>query len=402
MSDKNRIENIRDFTLERNLDTIALNIKEESFTYGDLELMSRHMSTWFSAMKLQGEPIAFMLPNGFDIIITYLACFKAGAVATPLSRQYSAEDLKKVLIKSQAKCLIIELEKFSLLSEIDLKDTSVQTVYVNGVVPREGYNNFYTLLGPAGQYEKVPVKDNDPAVLFYTPAANGEFNGVAHSYSTMAGIFESTSAALEEVTTNDRILVLDPLINISGFLETFTGFNYGAAVYLHEGYSVEDTIPAFVNERPTLMITHISVYERLLDSGMTKKDTFGSLRGIYTGGKSLSTEFQKKLHEHTGLILQLGYGMTEAIWLTVNRELGSGGSSSIGRAVEGVNIRIIGMDGTNVSVGEVGEICVAGQMVTPGYWNNKQANSEKLQAGWFKTGDLGYIDSEGNIVVVLN
>ncbi len=94
--------------------------------------------------------------------------------------------------------------------------------------------------------------------------------------------------------------------------------------------------------------------------------------------------------------------MTEAIWLTINRELNSGDTSSIGKAVPGVNIRIIGADGKNVSVGEVGEICVSGEMVTPGYWNNKNLTSEKLQHGWFITGDLGYVNPEGNIVIVQN
>lgn len=402
MSNPNRIENIRDFTLERNLDTIALKFKEESITYGDLELMSRHMSTWFTAMELKGEPIAFMMPNGFDLMVTYLACFKAGAIAMPLSRRYSPGELRNVLIDSGAKCLIIELEKISLLDEIDLKKTSVQTIYVNGVVPREGYENFYTLLGPTGDYENVQVNENDPAVIFYTPSPDGGYNGVTHSYSSMAGIFESTSIALDNVTENDSILVLDPQINISGFLETFTGLYYGATILLYEGYKVEETIPALVNERPTLMITHVGVYQKLLESGMTKKGTFGALRGVYTGGKSISAELQNKFYEHSGHIIQLGYGMTEAIWLTINRELNSEGASSIGQAIPGVNIRIIGMDGKNVSEGQVGEICVAGNMVTPGYWNNDQLNSQKIQHGWLITGDLGYMDSNGNIVIVQN
>jgi len=402
MSNPNRIENIRDFTLERNLDTVALKFKDEAYTYGDMELLSRHMSTWFTAMELIGEPVAFMLPNGFELMLTYLACFKSGAAAMPLSRRLGTEELKNILIESGAKCLIIELDKLSILEEIDLKETSVQTVYLNGVVPREGYNNFYTLLGPTGQYESVAVNENDPAVIFYTPGPSGGFNGVVHSYSSMAGIFESTSAALEDVSGSDKILVLDPQINISGFLETFTGLNFGAEVIVHEGYRVEQTIPSLVNDRPTLMITHIGVYEKMLDSEMTKKDTFGALRGIYTGGKSIPAEFQKKFFEHSGLILQLGYGMTEAIWLTINRELSSGGTGSIGHAIPGVNIRIIGQDGTNVSEGEVGEICVEGKMVTPGYWNNEKVTSEKLQHGWFKTGDLGYFEPNGNIVIVQN
>lgn len=402
MSEARTFENIRDFTLSHKLEAQSLVFGEDRYTFGDLELMSRHISTWLTALQLQGEPVAFMLPNGFEATVTYLACFKSGAVAMPLSRNYSPGELRNVLIESGAKCLIIELEKLSLLDEIDLKKTSVQTVYVNGVVPREGYNNFYTLLGPAGEYEKPEVSEIDPALIFYTPTPEGGFKGVVHSYSSMQSIFESTSAALDNVEENDIVLVLDPQINISGFLETFTGLYFGAKIILHERYKVEDTIPALVNERVTLLITHVGVYERLLESMMTTKDTFGSVRGVYTGGKFISPELQKRFYEHSGLVLNLGYGMTEAIWLTINKELAEGGESSIGKPLPGVNIRIIGMDGKNVSEGQVGEICVAGSMVTPGYWNNAQLTAQRLQHGWFITGDLGYMEPNGNIVIVQN
>ena len=396
MSNSNSIENLRDFTLERNLDAIAMKSKDESYTYGDLELLSRHMSSWFSAMELKGEPVAFMLPNGFEIMITYLACFKSGAVAMPLSRKYTAAELQKNLEDSGAKCLIMELDKIKLVEEIDFSKTQVQRVFLNGVVPREGYNNFYTLLGSAGEYEKKSVEPNDPAVILYTPAGNGEFKGVTHSYSSIASIFESTSAALQNVTEDDRILVLDPQINISGFLETFTGLYKGAMVIVQEGFRIEDTIPALVNDRPTLIITHIGVYEKILDSGMTTKDTFGALRGIYTGGKSINAEFQKKFQDHTGQMLQLGYGMAEAIWLTINRDHGGG----IGKALPGVMIKIVDQNGSDVSEGEVGEILVSGDMVTPGYWKNEQATNAVIADGWFKTGDSGYRDAEGNIIIV--
>jgi len=154
MSGSTRIENIIDFTLERKLDTIAMKFKDEAYTYGDLELLSRHMSTWLTAMELKGEPVAFMLPNGFEILITYLACFKSGAVAMPLNRRYAAPELQQTLINSEAKCLIIELEKLHLLKDIDLTQTSIKTVYLNGVVPREGYNNFILYWVPQGNIWK--------------------------------------------------------------------------------------------------------------------------------------------------------------------------------------------------------------------------------------------------------
>ncbi|MCK5392676.1 MAG: acyl--CoA ligase [Deltaproteobacteria bacterium] len=397
MSDSNRIENIIDFTLERNLDAIAMKFKDEVYTYGDLELLSRHMSTWFTAMELKGEPVAFMLPNGFEILITYLACFKSGAVAMPLNRRYAAPELERTLINSEARCLIIELEKLHLLNEIDLSKTSVKKIYLNGVMPREGYSNFYTLLGPAGQYIEREIDVDDPAVILYTSGSTGEPKGVVHSYASVDGILDSTSRALDDINENDRVLVMDPLVHISGFLETFSALYKGATVILDEGFKLDRCIPALVNERPTLLTTHIDVYVKILDSGLTNKDTFGSLRGIYTGGDSLPSAFQQSFYDHCGLVIQLGYGMTEAIWLTINRGLDTEGKGSIGTVLPGVEIRLVSKDGNDVEDGEVGEIWVKGQMVTPGYWKNEEETEKVLEDGWFKTGDLAFRDSGGTI-----
>jgi len=395
MSDPNRIENLRDFTLERNLGDIALQSKEESFTFGDLELISRHMSTWFTQMGLKGEPVAFMLPNGFEIVITYLACFKSGAVAMPLNRRYAGPELERALINSGAKCLILELDKLYLLDSVDLTKTQIKTVYLNGVVPREGYSNFYTLLGPAAEYSPTEIDAADPAVVLYTSGSTGEPKGVVHSYASVDGILESTSQALDDINQNDRVLVMDPLVHISGFIETFSALYKGARAFVHDGFKIETCITGFVNERPTLLTTHIDVYVKILESGLTNKDTFGSLRGIYTGGDALPSAFQQKLYDHSGLVLQLGYGMTEAIWLTIARELDTEGLGVIGQTLPGVEIRLVDSEGNDVEDGKVGEIWVKGQMVTPGYWNNEIATNDAISDGWFKTGDLAKRDSGG-------
>ncbi len=85
MSDQARIENIRNLTLNRDSKATAIKFRDKVISYGDLELLSQNMSTWFTDMDLNGGPVVFMLPNGPDIIITYLACFKSGAVAMPLT-----------------------------------------------------------------------------------------------------------------------------------------------------------------------------------------------------------------------------------------------------------------------------------------------------------------------------
>jgi len=394
MSAQARIENIRNLTLNRDPEATAIKFRDKVISYGDLELLSQNMSTWFTDMGLKGEPVALMLPNGPDIIIMYLACFKSGAIAMPLNRRYAAPEFKKALINSEAKCLMIEREKLHLLKDIDLTQTSIKKVYVNGDVPEKDYTNLNTMLEPVCQYNPTEIYDNDPAMILYTSGSTGDPKGVLHNYKSVDGILESTSQALEDINEKDRILVIDPLVHISGFIETFSGLYKGATIILDD-FDIDRCINAFMNDRPTLLTTHNDVYVKILHSGLTDKDTFSSFRGIYTGGDALPAAFQKSLYDHSRLVLQLGYGMTEAIWLTVNRELDREGKGSIGTAIPGVTVRIIDKDGNDVEDGKVGEIWVNGTMVTPGYWKNEDETARALEDGWFKTGDCGYRDSDG-------
>jgi len=387
---------ILDRALKWDPDTSALIVNDRSYTYEKLEAESDILAARFTKAGLRGEPIAFMLPNGFEIVITYLACFKSGAIAMPLNRRYSPREVYRALVNSEAKWLVIEWDRLDLLENLDLEKTSVGKIYALGIQESTDYPTFRSLLEDPSPFDAPALTEKTTAVMFYTSGSTGEPKGVVHTHGSVKGIIESTADALDGVTENDVILVQEPQCHISGFMETFTVLAHGGAVVIEDGFDIESYISNLEDKRPTIIVTHVDIILQLVDSGLCDGDTFSSLRGMYTGGDDLPSALQRKFLDLTGMPIQLGYGMTEAIWLTVERKAVFDRRGSIGKVVKGAELKIVDSEGKELPPGEAGEIWVRGPMVMSHYWKNEEVTKESFSDGWFKTGDCAVKDEHGN------
>jgi long-chain acyl-CoA synthetase len=395
MTEVETISQLLNSSLNNDPDKPAIIFNDRPYSYKEIDRASDTLAARLHDSGLSGERVAFMLPNGFEILITYLACFKSGAVATPLNRRYAPPEFHRVLLNAQPKWLIMETDKLNLLDDLELDTTHIEKIFVVGKSDSEGYKDFSTLLGGSDSFS-IPEQDStQPAVIFHTSGSTGEPKGVVHTRSSVRGVLKSTSEALQGVTHRDIILVSEPQVHISGFIETFAVLAHGGTVVLHDGFEIDRYLASLEGAIPTLIATHIDILMKLLDSGRCTRDTFSSLRGVYTGGDELPSIVQKRFLELAGKPIQLGYGMTEAIWLTVCREAVLKRRGCIGKPVADVELRVVDQGGSDVPSGVIGVILVRGPMVFSHYWNYEKATLESFIDGWFRTGDCGMVDESG-------
>lgn len=358
-------------------------------TYAELSASTENLAAQMS--ELAGERVAFMLPNCPEAVLVYLACFRAGALAVPLNTRYAPPEVARVVRRCRPRWLIVHDSRLERLSDLDpetLRDLRVITVGGG----ESGHEAFFTLLAPPPAASAAPTapwpqpQADVPAVMFFTSGSTGTPKGVVHSQRSVRGILHSTSAAMADFTTDDVVLVSDPLVHISGFMESMTTLMSGGTIALYDGFHLPTYVAGLLEHRPTLICTHLDVLAQLARDPRAEPAWFSSLRGVYTGGDTVSAAVHRDFMASFGKAIGVGWGLTEAIWLTVNREPRLDRDGCIGTPVGGAAVR---RDETT------GELLAQGPMVMSGYWEDDALTSETLADGWLHTGDIGSQDATG-------
>jgi long-chain acyl-CoA synthetase len=267
-------------------------------------------------------------------------------------------------------------------------------VFVVGA-PREHARPFASLLDPPPRpCPEVPA--DTPAFILYTSGSTALPKGVIHSHASAAGIVASVLDALRRVDGESRIVAHDSVSHMGGWIEAFPFLWRGATVVLEQEFAVERFFADLRQWQPTIVGAHIDHLWQVVRRPGARRPHFASLDTVFTGGDELPIPLQRAFMELAGLPIEVGWGMTEAIWLTIARTPELRRRGFMGRPVQQVQLRLVGQSGTDVPDGEAGELWVKGPMVSPGYWNRPEANREVFVDGWLRTGDMGLRDVDGS------
>ncbi len=370
---------------EHDPDRPALLCADRVLTYGALAGEVDALAAGMAAAGLAGERVALMLPNSSETVVAYLASFAAGAVAAPLNSRYAPPEIERALRLAGPRWLIAHASRLPLLAEVDAELLrGVRVLVVGGDAGT--YEPFAPLLSAAAEPISARPTAQQPAVMFFTSGSTGTPKAVVHTQASALAMLTSTAAAFGSIGPDDLIQVCEPQVHVSGFIATLSALLGGARVALYDGFELAAYVTGLLQHRPTLVCTHIDILAQLVRAPGATEDWFRSFRGLYTGGDTVPNALQREFLAVTGHPIAVGYGMTEAIWLTVVTEPRLDREGCIGTPVGGAELRI---DPTN------GEIQVRGPMLTPGYWRDEVRTREAMVDGWLRTGDLGEVDDAG-------
>jgi long-chain acyl-CoA synthetase len=154
-------------------------------------------------------------------------------------------------------------------------------------------------------------------------------------------------------------------------------------------------------DRVTIFMGVPTMYGALLNAPNAGDADTSSLRLCVSGGASLPVELMRAFEEHFGCTILEGYGLSETSPVASFNSPDGRKPGSIGRPIEGVEMRVVGDDAEPVAQGEVGEIEIRGHNVMKGYWNRPEATAEAIREdGWFRSGDMAKVDEEGFFFIV--
>ena len=253
------------------------------------------------------------------------------------------------------------------------------------------------MLKASDQFASVSTTPEDLACILYTSGTTGRPKGVRLTTKNFLCEQQSTDHALD-VTSKDKIIGVLPFFHVFGLSNILhLGLIHGASIVLVPQYSPGNLLRTIMESRPTLMIAIPTMFGHLLTLLQRKKVRLpDTLRLCLSGAAPLPKEMIESFERCSGCRILEGYGLTETVAACcLTPPDGVCKAGSIGVPLPGFEMKVIDADGKTLPPGEVGEIAVRGEGVTPGYYNLAQETAEAFRAGWFFTGDIGYQDQDG-------
>jgi long-chain acyl-CoA synthetase len=371
----------------------AVIFEQREFTYRELASRCARLASVLQSKGVgPGDRVAILAANSAQYIEAYLAIPAAGFVIVPLNTRHAEAELRYALEDANATVLLTDRDPGTLRDLV----TSVISM------PDE----YEALLDAANEAELgAGVTEDTLAGLFYTGGTTGKSKGVMLTHRNLvSNAFHFMTVA---PPSGDRMsLIMAPLFHAAGSNGVLAGvwsgscqlplkmFDPSVALELIEKYRVTDTlgVPA--------MIAAISELQH-----KSPRDV-SSLRLVAHGGSPIPTEVVRRAHAaFPNAEFVHVYGMTEASPLVTGlrfeeKFLDVDRGRSCGQPLIGVQVKIVDNEWDDVPTGEVGELIAKGPNIMQGYWNKPEQTAEVLREGWYRSGDMGYIDDEGFVFLV--
>lgn len=390
-----------------------------------------------------GDRVAILSATRYEWAILDLAILSVGALTVPIYETSSAEQVRWVLTDSAAVLLFAETDAHATLaSELTAELPALREVLTidgSGTPALDALAEGGAAVDPGEVQARLAVlRAEDPATLIYTSGTTGRPKGCQLTHSNLLHEIRGAKAAVPTLLQKgERLLVFLPLAHVLARAITLAGFHNKVTV----GFTsdIKNLVPMLGVFKPTIVVSVPRVFEKVyntaeqnaagdgkgkifaiaaqtaiewseaqekgsgpglllrLKHAVFDRLVYGKLRAALggdchaaiSGGAPLGARLCH-FYRGVGLTIYEGYGLTEtSAAITVN-QIGGIKVGTVGKLVPGNSMRIA----------DDGELMVRGGVVFHGYWKNEQATGEAIEDGWFHTGDLGSVDSDGFLKIV--
>jgi long-chain acyl-CoA synthetase len=413
----------------------------ESCTYDELHSWAESVGRWIAENHFApGSRLAILADNHPRWVATYLGIIASGCVAVPLDTALHDDQVIKLLKDSGTSAVFVDAKHVPVTRRAvsELRAGLILTD-PDRVTGQTGDDHFLANLpeifkaGP-GSFKPVTVKTDDLASLLYTSGTTADPKGVMLTHGNFLGEVEAVFNWVD-IGPNDALLGVLPLFHVLALMANLLlPLVKGSRVVYLETLNTtellkalqERNITAFAVVPQFFYLIHERIFQEIKKRGPVTQKVFAAMvllnralrkaginagpilfrrihhtlgpkmRYLATGGSRFDPAIAQDFYD-LGIDVMQALGLTETAAAIYVNSPGDIVIGSCGKAMKGVEGKIIDPQPQEDGGPAVGELAVRGACVMKGYWNRPEATAAVMRDGWFLTGDLGYFDSKGNL-----
>lgn len=361
----------------------------------------------------KGDRVGFLHVNCNQYIEAYFAAARVGAIFVPLNFRAKADEMTQMLVHAEVKNLFVGNRYSDMVRSILPQCHSVtECLSLDGQC--EGMGCCEDLLcACSGEECFCEIGDEDITILMYTSGTTGRPKGVPLRHNAFVGyVLDNVEPASPDI--EERNLLTVPLYHVAGIQAMLAAVYGGRTLVLMRQFEVKEWMETIQREKATRAMLVPTMLKRVIDDPNFDKYDLSSLKVITYGAAPMPFEvIQKAIRKMPWVRFINAFGQTETA--STITTLGPEDhviegteqerekklkrlTSSIGKPLPDVEIKIVDEEGQSVPPGQVGEILARGPRMMTGYWHDELKTSQVMTPdGWLRTSDMGWMDEEGYI-----
>jgi fatty-acyl-CoA synthase len=358
----------------------------------------------------KGDRVVSLLPSCPAGVYSLFLPWVLGSVEVPVNPLLREHELRHILLDCKPTAVLttqswLGQDYPALLARLLPDLPELQAVVVQGAEGGDGHR-FYSLeevMGQGTSLQRVPLKAAEMMRITYTSGTTGSPKGVVHTWERIFGLVRPAIAPRLSPRLLRCLLLPLPLCYYSGLLGALATLLSGGKLILMDRFRPRLAWEFIEQERVTQVGCSPTMYRLMLRVKDQERYDVSSVRRVTFSMEPMAPELARRLHERFQAPIEQFYGMNETghISWTGLGDPPEVAATTVGKAVPGARVRIVDEARRPLPDGERGEVVVQTSQMMLGYYRSPELTAEVFdQEGWFYTGDVGYIDEDGNLRLV--
>lgn len=369
-----------------------------SLTYRELADQADAVSAilWLRGIR-KGDSVAYLGENSPEFLAVLFGAAQIGAVFVPVNTRLAPPEIAYVLSDSGARALVHDPEFAERLDG----GHGIPHVIPTGEGGDNGPGLTLLIRETRTGHADVPTTLEDPAAIIYTSGTTGRPKGAVLTHGNLTWVALNCIVDYDVVST-DVALMISPLFHVASLgMGALPVMLKGATLVLEKGFEPGRALAQIQRHGVSMLSGVPTTYQLMADHPDWATTDLSTLKKLTCGGSAVPTRILNA-YEERGLHFSQGYGMTETSpgATSLSPEMTREKQGSVGVPHFFTDVRIADENGAMVPRGTIGEIEISGPNVFAGYHGNPEATAAAFTAdGWFRSGDLGYLDPDGYLYV---